>query len=303
MSTQTIPPSFKKNIISTFGSTGQTWLKNLPILITACEKRYNIKVSRAFDHQSFNFTASASQSDGTEIVIKLCVPSSEIDNEIKALECLRGNGIVQLLDYDRENGILLLERLNPGKMLTTVHDDINATRIAADVIQKIYKPVTGPYTFPTTQQWFQRLDDPINLPTDFPATLIDKAKHIAKALHQNENKTVLLHGDLHHFNILSAQRMPWLAIDPKGVVGPPEYECGAFLRNPIPGFVANPNLKKVLSNRVDIFAEMLGFDRQVITGWGYAQAILASAWCIDVQSEDWRVFLSCANILLKLLGD
>jgi len=79
MTTLTLSSSFKKKIISTFGHTGQTWLANLPALIIYCETRFNIKIGTAFDHQSFNFTAVAIQADGTEIVIKICVPTSEVD--------------------------------------------------------------------------------------------------------------------------------------------------------------------------------------------------------------------------------
>ncbi len=42
-------------------------------------------------------------------------------------------------------------------------------------------------------------------------------------------------GDLHHENILAAERAPWLAIDPKGVIGEPAYEMGALLRNRLMG--------------------------------------------------------------------
>ena len=43
---------------------------------------------------------------------------------------------------------------------------------------------------------------------------------------------LLLHGDLHQGNILAAGRAPWLAIDPKGVVGEATYETAALLHNP-----------------------------------------------------------------------
>jgi len=291
---------FKERIIHSFGQTGQTWLANLPELIPECEKRYNIKIGNAFEHQSFNFTATAIQNDASEIVIKLCIPTDEIVNEINALAFMCGDGIVKLLDADSQNGVLLLERLSPGEMLTTIRDDVEATRIAAGVMQKIWKPIAGSHSFPKTEKWFDRLNQPIDLPGVFPEAFIDKAKNIAVELHQDTSDQVLLHGDLHHFNMLSAQRQPWLAIDPKGVVGPPEYECGAFLRNPIPEIASKPNLKSILSNRIDIFVEMLGFDRQVVTGWGYAQAILAGVWCIDMKSDDWRVFLKCVEALEKL---
>jgi len=43
---------------------------------------------------------------------------------------------------------------------------------------------------------------------------------------------VVLHGDLHHFNILSSGDR-WLAIDPKGIIGEPEFEPAAYLENKI----------------------------------------------------------------------
>ncbi len=292
---------FKKRIVNTFGYTGKTWLANLPALITKCEKRFNIKISQAFEHQSLSFTARATQADGTKIVIKLCVPTSEVDNEINALEFMNGDGIVNLLNSDGENGIVLLERLTPGAMLTTVGDDLEATRIAANVMQKIGKTIERPYTFQTTALWFDRLDQPIKLPTDFPAALIDQAKKMAMALHQSMGEAVLLHGDLHHFNILSANRQPWLAIDPKGIVGEREYEIGAFLRNPIPEIATTMDTKKVLARRLDLLANILEFDRQKLCAWGFAQAVLAAVWCIDSNDESYPNFLKCAKVLNNLL--
>jgi len=104
-------------------------------------------------------------------------------------------------------------------MLSTLTNDVEATSIAADVMQKIWEPLSGNYNFPTTTEWFDKLEQPIKLPAGFSFSLIDKAKQIAMELHQNMGEPVLLHGDLHHFNILSANRQPWLSIDPKGVVG------------------------------------------------------------------------------------
>lgn len=48
----------------------------------------------------------------------------------------------------------------------------------------------------------------------------------------SQDETTLLHGDLHHYNVLSDVRRGWLAIDPKGVIGEVEYEAGAIFRNP-----------------------------------------------------------------------
>jgi len=75
-----LPATFRKQIINTFGEQGQMWITNLPSLIVECEKRFNLKIGSRFEHQSFNFTALAKQIDGAEIVIKLCVPTKEVEN-------------------------------------------------------------------------------------------------------------------------------------------------------------------------------------------------------------------------------
>ena len=164
-------------------------------------------------------------------------------------------------------------------------------------MKKIWKPITCEHNFPTTIEWFDQLNKPIILPTQFSASLIDKAKHIALALHQDVSESLLLHGDLHHFNMLSSTRHPWLAIDPKGVVGEREYEVGALLRNPIPAIVTTMNTNKILARRVDQLGELLNFDRKKLIAWGFAQAVLAAVWCLDSKNDDWKLFLHCAEAL------
>jgi len=167
-------------------------------------------------------------------------------------------------------------------------------------MQNIWKPAPDDADFPTTKDWLSRLNKPIHLPSDFSEKQINRAREIAADLHKNQGKNVLLHGDLHHFNILSSEREPWVAIDPKGVVGVPEYEIGAFLRNPIPGIAVTPNLQAVLSRRVDIFCEMLGFDKQAVISWAFAQAALSAVWAVDSGSDNYKVFLVCAEALYEL---
>ena len=61
---------------------------------------------------------------------------------------------------------------------------------------------------------------------------------------------VVLHGDLHHYNILAATREQSLAIDPQGVIGEPEYEVGALLRNPF-DLVKWQGLRGIMLRRIE----------------------------------------------------
>jgi streptomycin 6-kinase len=112
---------------------------------------------------------------------------------------------------------------------------------------------------------------------------------------------VLLHGDLHHWNILSATRQPWLSLDPKGVVGEREYEVGALIRNPDLDTFSDAELRRVQIRRLDIFAEMLGFDRQRMLAWGLAQAVLSAWWAMEDEGDFWQQAMRCAQVLYELM--
>ena len=130
-------------------------------------------------------------------------------------------------------------------------------------------------------------------------SLVDKAEALFSELLDSMREPVLLHGDLHHDNILSAEREPWLAIDPKGVVGEPEYEVGGFLRSHL---LFQPKPEEVLTRRVDQFVDGLGFDRERVVGWGLAQALLSAWWAYEDHGRVWEQPITCAELLASLLN-
>ncbi len=107
----------------------------------------------------------------------------------------------------------------------------------------------------------------------------------------------MLHGDLHHDNILSAERQPWLAIDPKGVVGEPAYEVGALLRNLWEDRHRLANPRRMLESRVYQLAEELDIARSRVRGWGVAQAVLSAWWCIEDNDGCWESAIAVAELL------
>src|SRR6202040_3906156 len=150
---------------------------------------------------------------------------------------------VRVLDSDRDCGIMLLERVEPGQTLASLADDEQATRVAAAMMRELRRPLPPEAPFPTVSHWADGLTE-LRKRFDggtgpFPADLIDQAESLFRELLSSAEPSVMLHGDLHHFNILSARRQPWLAIDPKGLAGEPAYEVGALLRNPGPRLTAS----------------------------------------------------------------
>ncbi len=128
---------------------------------------------------------------------------------------------------------------------------------------------------------------------------MEPAQRIYADLAATQREPALLHGDLHHYNVLSDRARGWCAIDPKGVVGELEYELGAALRNPFdrPELFATLD---IVERRLDQFGLVLGLDVGRARGWCFAQAVLAAIWSLeegDVVDESTPV-LQLAHALL-----
>lgn len=303
-----IPDSLARTTVELHGPSGEEWLRALPSLLARYGARWSLTVGPPFEPLSYNYVAPAVRTDGTPVVLKLGVPNPELVTEIQALRHFDGRGIVRLLAADPEGGALLLERLSPGKPLAALlHDqptlatDERATAVAARVMRQLWRPVPADHPFPTVARWaagLERLRHHYGGGTaPFPAALVGKAEALFAELIDSMDPPVLLHGDLHHHNILSAGRQPWLALDPKGVVGEPAYEVGALLRNPLPWLLDQPDPRRITARRLDQLSAELGFDRARLQGWGFAQAVLAAWWSFEDHGHGWQGFLACAEIL------
>jgi len=296
-----LPDSFIRTIGNTFGERGRLFLTALPGLIEEAAQRWQLSDIQAVPHLSYNFVAFARRMDA-DVVLKLGVPDPELTSEIRSLRRFNGRGVARLLESDSGRGMLLLERLHPGAQLATVADDAQATRIAAEVMLAIRRPAPAEPGLIQLSSWcmgFDRLRERFaggSGPLD--RLLFEQAAGAASDLLAEGHAPMLIHGDLHHFNILSSDR-GWLAIDPKGVIGPAAYEVGPFLINPwcVTGLAADA--PRAMAGRLAILSEMLGLRRDTLRTWGLAHAVLSAVWSVEA-AEDWRPAMECARILAAL---
>ena len=307
-----LPERFVQTVRSTWGEPGALWLRGLPALREDCARRWSLTLAPAFPNLTFHYVAPAVTADGTEVVLKAGVPNKELRNEAAALRVFDGRGSVRLLDADPDAGLLLLERLRPGNTLTALadeaHDD-EATRIAASVMRGLWRPAPPGHDFPTVGDWgegFARLRARFGGGTGpLPAAQVEEGESLFAELLASSGLPVLLHGDLHHDNILSAHvssvgRSPWLAIDPKGVVGEPAYEVGALLRNLWPDRHTHSNPGRLLHRRLHRLAEELEMDPARVRGWAVAQAVLSAVWSVEDNDDGWETALADAELLAAL---
>jgi streptomycin 6-kinase len=202
----------------------------------------------------------------------------------RILEAFEGRGAVRV--YEAVGGAVLLERAQPGTTLAArvaSGADDEATRILARTIRAMTSQSERATSadVPTVFDWGSGFDRYLaGGPHLLPRPLVSAAARMYSDLCRSQTRTRLLHGDLHHDNVLFDADRGWLAIDLKGVVGELEYETGAVLRNPYdqPSIFGDP---AVVSRRVRILADELSVDPQRIAGWAFAQAVLAVIWAIE----------------------
>ena len=303
-----LPEDFLHFMREVYGTeAANAWFQRLPSFLEECAERWQLTLLPPFENLSFHYVAPAIRADGTPVILKTSEFSDEFEHALAALRIFNGRGIARLLEYDEEKKVMLLERLQPGTMLEELvpAQDAQATSILAAIMRQLWRPAPKEHSFPTVAQLGQDLTQLrahfAGGYGPFPPRLVDEAMDLFATLSASAPQTMLLHGDLQHYNVLRAQDT-WLAIDPKGVVGDPGYEVGASFFNPLPRILRVPDLEQMLARRVAQLSEELGMERARIRGWGLAQCV-RNAWSMVAKNQlsmNPQGVLRCAEILSHL---
>ncbi len=281
-----IPPILERRLLTSYGPHGREWLDAFPALLERFRQEWDVvQLESYFPYVGFAWVAPCVLGDGTKAVLKLAPPEPEVGNEIAAMRLYGGQGAARLIAADETATALLLERLEPGDTLATLVDDVAATEIAAQTFGKLFRPLPAGHPFASMERWgraFRSVREKHGGGCGaFPAELFEPAERIYRDLSASQGEPVLVHGDLHHHNILRAGD-GWLAIDPKGIAGEPAAEIGPYLYNNIEGV---NDLREHTLRRIAQFAEVLGIDRQRLTQWGFALAVLSTVWMFEDDGE------------------
>lgn len=218
------------------------------------------------------------------VVIKIALASEERISGVPAAIAHAGHGGIPVWDFDAEAGATLMP-LADGPTLDQVDmsDDQHAL-VQADVSRRLQ--TAPPAEVWSMERWFESL-----LGADADAVSVD-AVHITRAVslfHELERTTTrrtLVHGDLHHFNIIKHGGQ-WVAIDPKGMWCDPAVEPGAYLRNIYDRLPVGDEMVALTKRRLDLFSSELGEPWDRVWGWGYVVAVISVLWASEDFLPPW----------------
>ncbi len=235
--------------------------------------------------------------DGEPAMLKLLKPSSDEGPGIAALNWFDGDGAVQIIAS--EDDALLMERAVGTRSLSEMAisgDDEGAIRIIAGVAARLHAPrSTPPPELPDLTRRFRALFE-----AGSPHPILPRCAAIARKLTGAPRAVGVLHGDLHHENVLDSPR-GWLAIDPKGVFGERAYDVANLFLNPVnvDRLVLDPERAHHLATTV---SDVLDIERARVLGFAFAHAGLSAAWCIE-DGINPRLAIEAAEMLEPLAGE
>jgi streptomycin 6-kinase len=268
-----------------FGAAGRAWITALPGLAAGYLDRWDLRPDGPPRHGAVALVLPVVRSDGVPGVLKLQPIDEETVGESAALRAWQGRGAVRLFRHDPDTGAMLLERLDPSRTLGSVADHLAALRTLSELAVRLNAVAPPP--------GLRRL-------ADIAAGMLDRAPRALAAVREPADRRLirrcaaavaellpesgdrLLHWDLHYDNVLAAHpsgaREPWLAIDPKSLVGDPGFELLPALHNRWDDVVATGDVSRAVLARFDLMTEVLGLDRTRAAGWTLGRVLQDLLW-------------------------
>jgi len=286
-----------QNVIHILGESGKTWIANLPKTTETLVDHWSLTSLIPISDLTFNYVIKATYNNNQPVVLKIGFDADAIISEKQALAHFDGNASIRLIDYNKKYNALLLQQAIPGtslKSLYPVNDKFVIDCYVDTMLKLLNKPLPKTHSFPHIRDWLKAIDE---CRSDLlPKHLLEKAIYLKNTLLASMKTEVLLHGDLHHDNILKNGNT-WLTIDPKGVVGEPEFDVAAF------DFIHNSELtndldiKKLLLARIELIAKESNLSVERIEHWVFVRLVLSIAWSVE-DNTDSSLAIKLAKLLM-----
>jgi streptomycin 6-kinase len=263
------------------------WLRDLPDLIAALEREWSITVGRPYQDPTEAFVAEATLGNGELAVLKLIVPRAGgvARNEITVLRLANGDCCARLLRADAVRGALLLERL--GRSLNELALPIGQRQeILCSAAERLWRPAPD-CGLPTGAEKGRWLADDIAATWEElgrPGTervighALACAEHRTKA--HDDERAVLVHGDVHQWNALEANG-GFKLVDPDGLLAEAEYDLGILMRED-PLELLEGDTRQRAHGRARWLASRCGLDATAIWEWGVVERVSTGLLAIKI---------------------
>ena len=233
---------------------------------------------------------SAYTKEWGSVIVKINEDKKELKSGYEMLRALNGTGCCQAYAFDAGDGTAVFEQIFPGNTLREEQDPQKRAAVFCEVFQKIHgaELSSGHDTY---MDWLERAK---RYCKDGGAAVdvrekMQRAYQIGKEMFEKYPERVLLHGDLHHDNILLGRR-GYCMIDPKGVIAPEIFDIPRFLLNEF-GYVSEEKTKTHIKMMSGLLAQRTGYEEADMEKLLFMEGMLDVVWCME-DGEDTAELLN-----------
>jgi streptomycin 6-kinase len=232
---------------------------------------------------------------GVPAILKI---SSEAEEQAgsRVMVWWSGDGAAPVLAHDGE-ALLMMRAQGSGSLTRMVKEgfDDDATCILCATVSRLHMLRSGPFpaVVPLTQ-WFNALCSGAGR----HGRIFEHCARTAGELLRAPRDVTILHGDIHHDNVLDFGQLGWLAIDPKGLYGERAFDYANIFCNPDGESALAPG---IFARRVDRVADAAGIERRRLLQWILAWTGLSTAWILE-DGGDAASRLEVGKLAASVLG-
>lgn len=218
----------------------------------------------------------SAESDRFGSVILKWNSTGQLASEYRMLRDLQGKRSCQVYEYDEARGLLLEERILPGTVLRQEPSREKRIEALASAFWEIHVPQQEGETY---LDWLDKactFCETHDVSGDL-SRMAKQARYICAELFEKYPERVLLHGDLHHDNLLLRSDGSYAVIDPKGVVGPEILDLPRFVLNEADMRDDPAHMERVIS----LVSCSVGYPEEDLRKALFVEAVLANVWLVE----------------------
>jgi streptomycin 6-kinase len=266
------------------GADWGRWLDRLPRLTSDLLDEWHLTPTGEALHGFGSIVVPVDDADGRPAGLKVSFDGDEESlHEGLALQKWGGRGAVRLARADPHRRALLLDWL-PGPDLGDAWD-VEACEVVGGLYGQLHVPALPQLATLASyvERWLRELDE-LGRDLPVPRRYVEQALSLGPDLLADDRPHVVVHGDLHYFNVLAAASGEWLAIDPKPMAGDPHYEPAPMLWNRMdelsgPGAVGS--VRDGLRRRFHALVDAGGLDEHRARDWVVVRMVLNAGWAVQ----------------------
>ena len=235
-----------------------------------------------------------------KVIFKILI-NNEFDEDIKEIMSLiqfQGENFCKLYEYSLEDKVYIMERIIPADTLYESARRDERIKIVGAIFKVLHKPDLLDSTFPTYSEWFDAGKEGTKNRKDCEELrqYLESAESMLNDICQKYSRNVLLHGDLHHENILKNENGSYTVIDPKGVAGDPVFDLSRFILDEFrDDLVSEP--KDIIIDFVKKLGESVGIPCETLLRCLYIETVI---WLFREELANGESLEECEQLITNM---